>query len=65
VPTESHDIVPAIDSLAPLVSGPPEEEGGANGFHPRPRRRRRSKAEMGLDEPQGGAERSANEPVQE
>jgi hypothetical protein len=65
VPTESHDIVPAIDSLAPLVSGAPEEEGGANGFHPRPRRRRRSKAEMGLDESQGGTERSANEPVQD
>lgn len=65
VPTESHDIVPAIDSLAPLVSGAPEEEGVANGFHPRPRRRRRGKVEMGLDESQGGTERSANEPVQD
>ena len=65
VPAESHDIVPAIDTVSPLVSGAPEGEGVANGFHPRPRRRRRGKAEMGIDEAQGGSEGSANESIQD
>jgi hypothetical protein len=65
VPAESHDIVPAIDTVSPLVSGAPDEEGVANGFHPRPRRRRRGKAEMGIDGAQGGSEGSANESIQD
>ena len=65
VPAKSHDIVPAIDTVSPLVSGSPDVEGVANGFHPRPRRRRRGKAEMGIDEAQGGSEGSANESIQD
>lgn len=65
VPAESHEANTPIDTLTPLLGGAPEIEGGANGFHPRPRRRRRSKVEMGLEEAQNSEEGSANESIQD
>jgi Domain of unknown function (DUF4167) len=56
VQPESHDTAAPIETLTPMLGGQPEAEGGANGFLPRPRRRRRSKAEMGIDDVQGGGE---------
>jgi len=65
VQAESHDTVPPIETLSPLAGGPPDVEDVANGFQPRPRRRRRGKAEMGIDDAQGGEEGNANESVQD
>ena len=65
VPAESHEPLAPIETLSPLLSGPAETEEAANGFPPRPRRRRRSKAEMGVDEAQVSDAGSANEVVQD
>jgi Domain of unknown function (DUF4167) len=64
VQAESHDAPPPIETLSPLLATPPEAEDAANGFHPRPRRRRRSKAEMGVEEAHG-SEAGSNESVQD
>jgi hypothetical protein len=65
VPAESHDSTPPIETLSPLLNGPAEVEDVANGFHPRPRRRRRGKAEMGVEGAPGGEEGSANESIRD
>jgi len=48
-----------------LVAGAPDAVDAANGFHPRPRRRRRSKAEMAIDEAHRGEEGTATESIQD
>jgi hypothetical protein len=66
VPSESHDSAPPpIETLSPLLGGPSEVEDVANGFQPRPRRRRRGKVEMGVEGAHDGGEGSTNEPVQD
>lgn len=67
VQAESHDSPPPpIETLSPLlVAGPPDAVDAANGFHPRPRRRRRSKAEMAIDEAHRGEEGTATESIQD
>jgi Domain of unknown function (DUF4167) len=65
VPSESHDSAPPIETLSPLLGGPSEVEDVANGFHPRPRRRRRGKVEMGVEGAQDGEEGSTNESIQD
>jgi len=64
VPTESHESSQPIEALSPLLSDSEATES-ANGFHPRPRRRRRNKVEMGADEARDTEAGSATEPVQE
>ena len=65
VPAESLDASQPIETLTPLLAGPPDTDDAANGFHPRPRRRRRTKAEMGVDEAHASEEGSANESIQD
>jgi hypothetical protein len=65
VPAEAHDAAPPVEALSPLLAGPPEADDAADGFHPRPRRRRGGKAETGEAGPHGGEEANADEPVQE
>ncbi len=61
VPAEAHD----AGELSPLLAGPPEADDAANGFHPRPPRRRGPKAETGLAGPRGGEETNADESTQD
>jgi hypothetical protein len=65
VPVEPHDSSPPVETLSPLLVTPPEVEDAANGFHPRPRRRRRTKAEMGVDETPGGEAGTGNDSIQD
>ena len=65
VQPESHDAAPPIETLSPLLANPPEAEDAANGFHPRPRRRRRTKAELGIEEARGAEEGNAEESIQD
>ena len=64
VQAESHDPQP-IEPLAPLLASTAEVEEGANGFHPRPRRRRRSKPEAGAEEARASEAGTANEAAQD
>jgi hypothetical protein len=61
VPAEAHD----AEGLSPLLAGPPEADVAANGFQPRPSRRRGPKAEAGLAGPRGGEETNADESTQD
>ena len=64
VQPEAQETEPAIETLPPLLSPSQNGSDTANGF--RPRRRRRSKAELGLEEAQlSEAGNAANEPVQD
>ncbi|MGI8568348.1 MAG: DUF4167 domain-containing protein [Methylocella sp.] len=65
VPPEAHDAAPPVEALSPLLAGPPEANDAANGFHPRPSRRRGGKAETGVAGPHGGEEANTNDPVQD
>ncbi len=65
VPAEAHDAAPPVEALSPLLAGPPETNDAANGFHPRPSRRRGGKAETGAAGPHGGEAANANDPVQD
>ncbi|ACK50853.1 conserved hypothetical protein [Methylocella silvestris BL2] len=47
---ESLDPTAALDSLVPISEDRAEADRESNGFHLRPRRRRRSKAEMAIDQ---------------
>ncbi len=60
-PAEAHD----TGELSPFLAGPPEAEVAANGFHPRPLRRRGPKAETGLAGPRGGEVTNADESPQD
>ncbi len=65
VPAEAHDAAPPVEALSPLLAGPLETNDAANGFHPRPSRRRGGKAETGAAGPHGGEAANANDPVQD
>jgi hypothetical protein len=59
--TEPLEVNASVENLASVVADQPERE--VNGFHLRPRRRRRSKAEMALDQASNNEEISAKDPV--
>jgi hypothetical protein len=68
VPAEAHDTAPPVEALSPLLAGPPPEaDDAADGFHPRPSRRRGRKEETGVAGPHGAEdeEANANDPVQD
>ncbi|MGH6848347.1 MAG: DUF4167 domain-containing protein [Methylocella sp.] len=65
VPAEAHGAAPPVEALSPLLTGPPEANDAANGFHPRPSRRRGGKAEAGVAGPHGGEAANANDPVRD
>lgn len=58
---ELPGVEPSMEPLASAGADQPERE--VNGFHLRPRRRRRSKAEMALDQASSGEESIAKDPV--
>ncbi|MGH6840722.1 MAG: DUF4167 domain-containing protein [Methylocella sp.] len=64
VPAEPHDAAPPVAALSPLLAGPPEGGDAAEGFHPRPGRRRSGKAETGTPGPHGESA-NANDPVRD
>jgi Domain of unknown function (DUF4167) len=64
VPAEPHDAAPPVEALSPLLAGPPQGND-ADGFHPRPSRRRSGKAETGAAGPHGGEAADANDPVRD
>ncbi len=53
----------AVETFPAALVEQPETEREVNGFHLRPRRRRRSKAEMALDQASNGEETGARDPV--
>ena len=65
VPAEPHDAAPPVEALSPLLAGPSEGDDAADGFHPRPSRRRSGKPEAGAAGPRGGEATNANDPVQD
>jgi len=65
VPAEPHDAAPPVAALSPLLAGPPEGNDAAEGFHPRPSRRRSGKAETGAAGPHGGEAANADDPVRD
>jgi hypothetical protein len=65
VPAEPHDAAPPVEALSPLHSGPPEGDDAAEGFHPRPSRRRSGKAETGAAGPHGDEAANADDPVRD
>ncbi len=65
VPAEIHDAGPPVETLAPLLADPAGAEHEGNGFHPRPRRRRRGKAEMATDRVAGSTEGGPDDSIQE
>lgn len=67
IPTEAYDAAAAVpvEALPPMLSSLPEAGDAANGFHPRPRRRRSGKPETGVAGPHGGGAANANDPVEE
>ena len=65
VPSEVHDAASPVEALSPLLAGPRGADEAANGFPPRPRRRRVGKAETGVAGPHGGEEANAEDPVQD
>ncbi|HTV34152.1 MAG TPA: DUF4167 domain-containing protein [Methylocella sp.] len=64
-PPEAHETEPAIETLSPLHNTSSNGQDAANGYHQRPRRRRRSKAELGFEEAQIAEVGNAGEPVQD
>lgn len=53
----------SVETFPPVLVDQPESEREVNGFHLRPRRRRRSKAEMAIDQASSGEETNARDPV--
>lgn len=65
VPAEVHDAGPQTEPLTSLLADPAEAEHAGNGFHPRPRRRRRGKAEMATARLAGSDELGPDDSIQE
>jgi hypothetical protein len=53
----------SVETVPPALAEQPEVEREVNGYHLRPRRRRRTKAEMVLDQGPSSAESDARDPV--
>ena len=53
----------SVETFPAALGNQPELEREVNGFHLRPRRRRRSKAEMAMDQAQSGEGANARDPV--
>lgn len=59
----SEEPGPAVATLPSVLTESPEMEHEVNGYHLRPRRRRRSKAEMALSQESAGQDTDARDPV--
>jgi hypothetical protein len=65
VSAEAHDAAPPVEAVSPLLPGPPEADDAANGFHPRPRRRRGGKPETEVAGLPEGEDGNSNDSIQD
>jgi hypothetical protein len=65
VPSESHEPAQPVETRSTLPAGPPDTDVAANGFHPRPRRRRGGKIEPEVAGLPSGEDENASDAAQD